>query len=475
MKTTISTNVQQHLLQLIGTYPLVRRIVQAIDKSDGRSVLVGGAVRDLYLELPTKDLDIEVYGIKPENLETILRKFGPVSLVGKVFGVFRVHGLDVDWSLPRADSPGRKPEVKIDPFMPYEDAFRRRDLTINAMGIDLISFVLIDPFDGLEDLKKNILRAPDVRFFIQDPLRFYRVMQFIARFEMSPDKELNSICKTMDIDTVSRERIEEEFKKLLLKSKRPSLGIRWINRIGRLQEILPELYNTINVPQPFKWHPEGDVFEHTMQTIDAAAIIANKYIDEHDKLVLMYAALCHDLGKVTTTEKIEGTYKSIGHAKEGEKLIKHMLKRITHNKDLIDAVCKLVKYHMIPAQLVQSEAKLSAYKRLANKLSSVSMQMLADVCLADKRGRNPDGPDPLDISHPEIDEFLAHTHEAKVLEEVEKPILLGRDLLDIIKPGPEMGVLLKKAYQIQIEEGIKDKEKLKQRILSKTDHWKTPQ
>ena len=468
MKTKIPTNhLQKSLQDLLSHYPLVQKIVAAIDKKNGRILLVGGAVRDLVLGLSTKDLDIEVYGLSMEAVEDILGLFGPVSLVGKVFGVFRLHGLNVDWSLPRADSPGRKPEVKIDPLMAYERAFARRDLTMNAMGIDMVSGELIDSFNGLSDLKNKILRTPDERFFIQDPLRFYRVMQFIGRFGMTPDDQLNQLCKTMDLSTVSRERIEEECKKLLLKSERPSLGIRWIQDIERLHELLPELFATIGVPQGLQWHPEGDVFEHTMQTIDAAAVIAREYDNKNKALVLMYAALCHDLGKVTTTIQVEDTYKSIGHAQEGVVLTKQLLRRITRNKELVDAVCKLVRYHMIPAQLVHSDAKLSAFKRLASKLAShATMQMLAHLCLADKRGRNPDGPEPLKVTHPDIDAFLARTHEAQVLEQVEKPILLGRDLLDVIEAGPEMGELLKQAYQIQLEEGIKDKEELKQRVLN---------
>src|SRR5581483_2368303 len=178
-----------------------------------------------------------------------LSLYGPVSLVGKVFGVFRIHGLDIDWSLPRSDSSGRKPEVQIDPFMGYKEAFARRDLTINAMGIDLVSHALIDPFNGCADLKAGILRAPDAAFFVQDPLRFYRVMQFIGRFGYRPDDELNRICASMDIATVSRERIEVEFEKLFLRSEQPSLGLRWIEKLGRMREVLPELAATVGVMQ----------------------------------------------------------------------------------------------------------------------------------------------------------------------------------------------------------------------------------
>lgn len=463
--TKISQTIKNTLETLVKKYPLVQQIVKKVDEQGFATLLVGGAVRDLLLGLPVKDLDIEVHGLTPEQLEATLKEFGPVSLVGKAFGVFRVHGLDVDWSLPRSDKPGRKPDVTIDPHMGFEDAFRRRDLTVNAMGIDLVSYELIDPFNGKQDLEQKVLRAPDPAFFVEDPLRFYRVMQFVGRFEMMPDDELNNLCKAMDLSDVSRERIEQEFQKLLLRSRRPSLGITWLDNLGRLAELLPELAAIKGVEQSPQWHPEGEVFEHTMQTIDAAAAL--EYGSDKEKLIVMYAALCHDLGKVSTTAKNdEGEITSLGHAKESEKLTKQLLKRITNNKDLIDAVCKLVRYHMHPVQLIRGEAKSSAYKRLANKLAPSTLRMLAKVSLADKRGRNPKGHEPLTIDDPEVAEFLKKSEELQVLESREEPVLLGRDLLDEVEAGPQLGELVRKAYEIQIEEGIKDKEELKRRVLS---------
>lgn len=450
----------------LESYPLVRSIAQAIVQQGGRAILVGGAVRDLLLALPIKDLDIEVHGLALEQLEQVLKQFGPVSLVGKAFGVLRVHGLDVDWSLPRADASGRKPEVTIDPNMSYEHAFARRDLTINAMGIDLLSHELIDPFNGQQDLKNKVLRAPDSALFVEDPLRFYRVMQFIGRFGMQPDETLNKLCKTMDLRGVSRERIEVEFEKLLLKSKQPSLGIRWINSIGRLQELLPELGALVGVEQEFKWHPEGDVFEHSMQALDAAAQL--QYDNDKQKLTVLYAALCHDLGKATTTKIIDGVIKSLEHANVGAKISRTFLKRITNNSDLLDAVCKLVKYHMVPTQFIAVHAKAPPYKRLANKLAPhATLQMLGLVAYADKRGRNPQGHTPLvfsDSDH-EIDLFLQNAQELRVHLRPEEPLLLGRDIMDIVQPGPRMGQFLKKAYEIQIEEGIQDTEELKRRAF----------
>lgn len=443
---------------------LVKKIIDEIDKKGGRTLLVGGAVRDLLLGVGTKDLDIEVHRISIDELQSILSQFGVVSLVGKAFGVLRVHGLDIDWSLPRGDSVGRHPNVVIDPHMSIADAFKRRDLTINAMGIDLKTNELIDPWGGQADVQKGILRAPDAKLFVEDPLRLFRVMQFMGRFCMKPDQQLNELCSRMNLKGISVERIEGEFDKLLLKSKRPSLGIRWLLQIGRLHEIFPELAATIGVQQEPDWHPEGDVFEHTMQSIDAAAQLS--YESDRQKLIALYAILCHDLGKVVTSEKIEGKIRSLGHEDAGVPLAKSMLKRLTRRIDLIDAVAKIVKYHMAPGQFPKNGAKLPAYKRLALKLApEVTIDLLAKVALADKRGRNGHSSVPLNDDIPEIQEFLKKAQQAAVVYQPEEPVVLGRDLMGKIEPGPHMGALLKRAYEIQIEEGIKDKEELLKRIL----------
>jgi hypothetical protein len=536
----IAPKIEHNLNDLLAYYPvIVLDIIQKIDEVGGRALLVGGAVRDLLLGIKVKDLDIEVHGLTVEQLESLLRFFGPVSLVGKSFGVLRIHGIDIDWSLPRTDSAGRKPHVEIRADLTIQEAFARRDLTMNAIGIDLVSHELLDPFNGLQDMQDKLLRVPDKDKFAEDPLRFYRVMQFIGRFEMAPDQELNNICETMDISDVSRERIEQEFEKLLLKSRRPSLGIRWLRERKRLAEILPEIAALIGVPQNPDWHPEGDVFEHTMQALDAAAIITTTtttiiistgstsnsnnildsdlesnrdialdtgelvrtvntrdssarnnacdtgleasglensmleserfyYQNQQNRLILLYAALCHDIGKATATQLIDGVYRSIGHDCEGAVLTPVLLRRITEKIAIIDPVKKLVKYHMQPTQLVVGKAGAAAYKRLAHKLApDVTMHMLGDLCLADKRGRNPESHEPLESSDEHIVAFIKKAQQAQVIHKAEKPILLGRDLLDQVAGGPKLGELVKRAYEIQLDQGITDKQELKRRVLEK--------
>ncbi len=453
---------------LLNFSPELRSLIEKMINAHGRPYLVGGAVRDAVMKLPMKDIDIEVHGLSENAVENILQECGPVSTVGKSFGVLRVHGLDVDWSLPRSDSAGRKPSVIIDPMMSIEQALRRRDLTMNAIAIDLKTEQLIDPFNGVHDIQKKIIRTPDARLFVEDPLRFYRVMQFVSRFEMYPDDELNALCARIDIACVSRERIEQEFKKMLLLSRRPSLGIRWMHSMGRLKELFPELEATVQVAQSPEWHPEGSVFEHSMQSLDAAATIVKTYDNERNKLIILYAALCHDLGKTTTTTHDEhGRIRSFGHEKEVGG-VKAFLKKITHDGDLVDAIISLIMNHMTPLQLVAQQSSLSAYKRLANRLhNNVSISLLSDLVDADRRGRNGASSEPLPGPSEDVLFFVEMAKKAGVFEAKEPPILTGSDLLPYIQPGPAMGRLLKKAYEIQIDDNIHDKKVLLERVLGR--------
>jgi tRNA nucleotidyltransferase (CCA-adding enzyme) len=444
----------------------IRDIVNACALRGGQVLLVGGAVRDSIMGNPRTDTDIEIYGLSEATVQEILSHFGTVIDVGRSFGVFRLTDLDVDFSLPRKDSVGRKPDVIIDPFMSYRDAFMRRDLTMNAMGIDLITQELIDPFNGQDDIKNKVLRTPNPELFIQDPLRFFRVMQFVGRFGMNPDNELNAVCASMDLIAVSREWIVLEIEKLFLKSVRPSLGLRWLKKINRLHDVFPELYATIGIAQRADFHPEGDVFEHTMQALDAAA--SYEYESDQQKLVVLFAALCHDLGKVTTTILVDGIHKSPGHAQAGIVPARQLMRRMSLKNAIFDAVPKLVKYHMEPLMFIKGGAKASAYKRLALKLApELSMMQLALLSRADKQGRNRESELPLTNIIPEVDQFIAKLHQYNIMHRPEEAVLQGRDILHLNVTGPEMGRLLKKAYEVQIEEGILDKNDLLQLIYFK--------
>lgn len=465
--TKVKANIQKLVKEVVPLFGNVRTIVQALSLSGARALLVGGAVRDVLRGVDVKDLDIEIHGMQLAQVEKILKRFGHVRTVGKQFGVLKIDGVDVDWSIPRSDSSGRKPKVTLDPYMSVKDAFLRRDLTINAMGIDLVTLQLEDPFDGIKDLEQKILRAPDTEKFKEDPLRFFRVMQFIGRLEMYPDAALNELCKTMDLSQISEERIYLEFEKLFIKSKKPSLAIQWLQDIGRLKEILPELYDTIGVPQEPSWHPEGDVFEHTKQSMDAAA--QKEYKTSDEKFLMVCGLMCHDLGKAITTQEVDGKIRAIKHDIKGMALAYSLLQRITGKNDVKDIVKKMVKYHMTPGQFVKNGAGHKAYKRLAQKLEpELNCQQLALLAVCDKAARNPEKGNPFpDVMFPDIQEFIDNAEKYGVLTKSEAPILMGKDVIDYIPPGPKMGRALSLAYKLQITKGITDKEELKIAVIGK--------
>jgi len=462
--TKVRDTIQKALSLMCEQFPLIFTVAREMQCIGGRVFLVGGVVRDILLGLPPKDLDLEVHAVTLADLEATLGKHGHVRTVGKAFGVLRIDGYDVDWSIPRRDSQGRFPEVSFDPHMSLSDACRRRDLTMNAMLIDVLTGQLEDPFNGLRDLDQRILRAPDAELFVEDPLRFYRVMQFVGRFEMVPDVQLDGLCKSMDISGVSKERIYQEFEKLFLKSRRPSLAFKWLDSIGKLESLLPELYATKGVPQNPVYHPEGDVFEHSMQAIDGAA--QAQYETEEERLVMVLAALCHDFGKVETTRLVEGVLRSYGHDIAGVPLADEFLGRVSGKTFLRKSVARLILYHMMPVAMVKNNAGAAAYKRLARNLMPMTMRKLAQLAIFDKSARNPERGRPLtDCPEPLIDEFRAQADRYGVLDLPELPLLTGKDFAGEVPEGPELGALLQRAYDLQLERGISDKNELKRLVL----------
>lgn len=397
----------------------VKDILNSIVKSSGRALLVGGAVRDIFLDRLVKDLDFEIYGLTLEQLQKILEQYGPVSLIGKSFGVLRLHGLDVDWSLPRKDSSGRHPVVQYDPFMSYEQAFIRRDLTINAMGIDLQTFELIDPFGGMVDLDNKILRSPDLDFFGQDPLRLLRVMQFAGRFEMSVDQKLSQLCSTMDMSKVSVERIEQEFSKLFLQAKKPSIGLQWLVEIGKFHEFLPGVI----------------VCDALWKFLDAAAI--EQYESDQKKLVVMWSIATSFLDI-----KFDHDFKKLDH-KDKECVITFM-KRMSHHDTLIVNIANLVLYgSMVTENISDADIKWLALW-LAPELSIRLLLKFIGLRYSQ-----------------DIANFL-HDQSVTlgVINVPELPLLTGKDFLDSAQ-GVQLGQLVKKAYQLQIDEKIVDRQLLK--------------
>ena len=438
-------------MSILPVTPELSKIAKDIAKSEGRSILVGGAVRDHCMGRKiSKDLDVEIYGLSPEVLETILKKYGDIHAVGKSFGVLKLKTSDAeyDFSLPRSESKTGKGHrgfmVTPDSAMSYKQAASRRDFTINSIGYDLLTQELLDPFDGLGDLKRKVLRHIGSSFS-EDPLRVLRAMQFAARLEFEIAPETVELCCQLDLAELSRERIFEEFRKLLLKAKRPSIGMEVAKRLGILS-YFPELYALIGVQQDPEWHPEGDVWIHTLLVLDEAAALRKG--EEKQDLELMFGALCHDFGKPLTTKFLRGRWRSLAHDVEGVVPTERFLRRMTDDRTLIEQVKTLVKEHLRPIQLFNERLRINSgtIRRLALRVNIPELVLLAR---ADYFGRT--------LSHHKNTRFeagdwlLAEAERMEVLDEAPRPLLQGRHLLALgMSPGPEMGVILRQAFELQL-------------------------
>ena len=254
---------------------IAEKIAYSVSQMGGRTFYVGGFVRDKIMGIENKDVDIEVHGIKPEILLDILSEVGEPLSYGNSFGIYSLRGHDIDIAMPRqehATGKGHRDfEVFVDPFIGTEEAARRRDFTMNSIMEDVLTGQLVDHFKGMEDLEKGIIRHIDRETFVEDPLRVMRGAGFAARFGFSLAEETVTLCSGMDLSALSRERVEEELKKALLKGKRPSLFFEVLRSTGGLNVWFPELENLIGLEQDPKFHPEGDVWTHTMEVLDRAA------------------------------------------------------------------------------------------------------------------------------------------------------------------------------------------------------------
>lgn len=447
--------------------PALARVAGAIRGAKGRPVVVGGAVRDHLLGGTPKDLDVEVYGLSLEALEAALAAVGSVHAVGRSFGVLKVHvaaGNEeevFDVSLPRRESKvGRGHRgfvVESDPEIPFEEAALRRDFTMNALGIDLVTGALLDPHGGASDLEQGVLRHVSPTFD-EDPLRVLRACQFAARFSLSIAEETLARCRSLvpELPTLAKERIFEEMKKLLLKAPWPSVGLSALVHTGAIS-LFPELEALRGCPQEPEWHPEGDVWIHTLMVVDEAARIArDEALDDEEALVCLLGALCHDLGKPPTTAFEGGRIRSKDHESKGEAPTRSFLARIGAPNGIADAVVPLVREHLKPFQLYKDRESISdgALRRLALR---VSVPRLVRVARADFLGRTTR--EALSGHDPASGWLLAQAERLRVLAEAPQPILLGRHLLARgVKPGPHMGRILKAAFDAQLEGAFLDEE-----------------
>jgi tRNA nucleotidyltransferase (CCA-adding enzyme) len=460
-----------------------------------RAYLVGGFVRDAILGKHPKDADLEVYGISQERLEDLLHQlFGDkVVTAGKDFTVYKVNigeDLDFDISMPRRESksgPTRRDfKVTGDPAMSIEEASSRRDFTINSLLADPLTGEIVDSHQGIEDIENHILRMVNPKTFIEDPIRVYRALQFVARMNLTVEPKTKDLIKQMVseglLDTLSKEKPTEEISKLLMKSAKPSIGFELAKEIGIIERYYPELAVLEQTPQDAKHHPEGNVWIHTMMVVDESARIAKDPrldLSETEKLELMLGALCHDLGKPSTTKEVDGHIHSFEHERAGEKPTESLLSKWKFGKEVDRSVVASVINHASPFQFIKPFQELperihdektlksfrNSVRRMIEKIQPCSWKTLVALCMSDTQGRGGDH----EVYQKEAELLLTEISSAvKKLGEVgdfRKPLITGRDVLTYqIPAGKRIGAIMKRIEEMRDRGEIETREEALEKL-----------
>ncbi|MDN5124777.1 CCA tRNA nucleotidyltransferase [Aliarcobacter butzleri] len=360
-------------------------------------MLVGGCVRDSFLNKKIKDYDVEIFNFDSlEILEKSLKEFGNVNLVGKSFGVLtlKIDEYDFDFSFPRIEKKVGNShtdfEVSTNANLSFKEAAKRRDFTINAIGYDYFKNEILDPFGGMNDLKNKIIKHIDDKTFVEDSLRVYRSVQFASRFEFKIDENTKILCKKIvssgELKFLPKERVFEELKKLFLKSKKPSLGL----------NLLKE-FNIMNI-------------EQNLEEIDNLAfILKDKNYDDFRKLYLFFSCLCKGMNE-------NETFSFIKNLTDDKKFIKNIL--ILNETNLTNDI-KILKRLSLKLKLEDLIVLNQAFK---NQISLEVFEILKS----------------LDILNTPI-----------------KPLVLGKDLIKLgFVPSEKFKEILDFAFDLQIEDNL---------------------
>ncbi|HEU4389114.1 MAG TPA: HD domain-containing protein [Blastocatellia bacterium] len=451
-------------------------ICRAVRDAGGRAMLVGGWVRDHFAGIESKDYDIEVYGVESRRLRSILEKIARVNTVGESFTVYKLTfdsipappsrkpitaegRIEIDVSVPRRESKSGRGHrgftVEGDPSMSFEDAALRRDFTINSILYDPLDDQTIDPFSGLADLDRRILRVVSADTFIEDSLRVLRGMQLSARYELAIDSATAQLCRGIDLSDLPHERIWGEFEKLLTLAKRPSIGLATALEFGVLDKLFAEIRALAGCHQDAEEHPEGDAFEHTKLCLDIATNLAGS-LSHAQRITLLLAVICHDLGKPLTTTVTAGRVTFPNHDAAGVEPARSVLDRLGLHTlggyDVRSRVLELVREHLQPSRLYAEREKITdgAIRRVSRE---VAPRLLCLLARADGLARGPASSD--DAAEWLIDKFRS----LGVEEGPPEPILMGRHLLEAgFPPGPEMGELIRRVYELQLDGEVRDVE-----------------
>ena len=432
-------------------------IARRVRSAGGRALMVGGSVRDLLAgATAVKDVDLEVFGLAPERLQQLIGEHYGFDPCGVSFGVLKLQHLDIDVSLPRRETKrgiGHKGFlIDSDPNLSLAEAAARRDFTVNALYYDPLTETLEDPYGGERDLRDRVLRHVSCRF-VEDPLRVLRGMQFIARFDLHPAPDTVAVCQTVTMEDLPPERLFEEWVKFLTKGRAMSKGLEFLRQTGWVR-YFPELARLIGCEQDPKWHPEGDVWEHTKLCLDAFA--RHRVGDRDEDVIVGLAVVCHDFGKPATTrfDPVKGHIRSLGHDEAGVEPTLSFLRRLTSEERILREVPPLVQCHMQPFAMWKSRVGDAAIRRLAVRVTRIDR--LLRVAQADDEGRPPELSGG-SSSGEDLKWLAAAAERLRIAAAAPKPLLMGRHLIELgLKPSVQFGEWLKVVFEAQLDGAFSD-------------------
>lgn len=426
------------------------KIAKEIADCGGRAYFVGGFVRDSLLKIENKDIDIEVHGIEKEKLRQILSCHGELIEIGESFGIFSLKGCNMDFAMPRSEKAVGKGhrdfEIGTDPFIGTKNAAKRRDFTVNALMRDVLTGEILDYFGGVRDLNEKVLRYVNDESFPEDPLRVLRLARFAARFGFSVANETKKLCKSVDLSFLAKERVVEELKKALLKSDKPSLFFEVLREVDGLDVWFPEVKKLISLPQNPVFHPEGDVWIHTMQVLDAGVHFREEC---KNPFGFMLSCLCHDFGKALTTKRGEdGKIHAYNHEKAGLSEVERFLKRLTDEKYILSYVKNMTLLHMKPTVMINAGSAQKKFNRLFDE--SVCPKELIFLSSCDNFSK-----------HEKTQAALFEKYEI-FKEYMSRPYVMGRDLTAAgLVPDESFSTLLQYAHKLRLA-GVDKQTALKQ-------------
>ena len=447
-----------NIKELLSKYPEAENVLKRAGKialEDEKQIyVVGGFVRDLFIQNTPKEIDLMIIGDGIEFAEKLANDLGVNKVIPfKQFSTAKIPYKKIDIEVAAArkekyDSDSRKPKEVI--YTDLEGDLIRRDFTINSMAVNIIPDnygELYDPYNGILDLqsKKIITPLNPDDTFSEDPLRMLRAAYFASKFNFEIDTECyNSIIRQKErISIVSQERITAELCKILSTSV-PSIGLVILQETGLMKLIFPEIDQMYGMDQTPEWNHK-DIFFHTMQVVDNAAKLTQK-------MEIRFAALVHDIAKPATrrVDKKKG-YTFHGHDAVGEKILNKVIKRMKLSNNLGEFLKRMTLLHLRPIALAKKGVTDSAVRRLMVAAGD-DIDDLMTLCRADITTKNPNKVNKYMKNFERVDSLMKDVKERDLFSQFQSPVR-GKEIMELfnLEEGKKVGKLKK-----EIEEAILD-------------------